>query len=356
MEYPNTFDSATQAGLKFNFCCLKNNYNTNCKLKNTQIRSTNIPLEPENICTIDNSSKTNIYNAYYSSGFNRKSWFDTIDCSIINDSNLNPDINNLKCFDDLFTLKCMTSDINGIIDYTKGKIFSQDIKGCIFNMPLLKFFSTSFSAEISNIDFIIDLNTYIDSANLLEGFIFSIYAYDSGNVDITNNLSFDFKTLKLTVPKAFQSQMFPGSNVIYLFNLKMIDAYERYSTNFISITLKLNKCPKFSKQSPINDIYYNSNLNSYVVYDISNISNSILSSYTQALTIIKNPQLKNPPYFVFSNNSKIEIKWQSSDKNVYIPDLTVTIRLSLTCPGLTENTFDYVLTYKEELLNIGNNI
>ena len=97
---------------------MKNNYKTNCKLKGTPILNNHIENQPENTCTIDNLSSTNLFTSDLDITFKRKSWFDTITCTEISDNSLKAENNQMFCYDDLFTVICQSSDWAGVPSFS----------------------------------------------------------------------------------------------------------------------------------------------------------------------------------------------------------------------------------------------
>jgi hypothetical protein len=330
---------------------LKNNYKTNCKLKGTPILANNVPNQPENTCVIDNKSTTNIFTSDLDSTFNRRSWFDQIICSEINDVSLKAENNQMFCYDDLFTIFCQTSDWGGFPSYSTyetQKIFKHNIKGCIFNMPLLKFIKTNISIEIFlDKDISTDLDSYIDLANLNEGFIFIAEAYDSSNKKIeeiylkTNNILF--------IPLIYLNKILINpTNTNFIFTVRLRDAYERESANILKIELKLNTCMKF-KQGMLSKkfTYHKDSRNIFKIFDTNEPQYNIMDIYTRKLKIIESPQMNFPPYLKFNDFFKIELWWETMVLNVYSPSPTVIVKLSLDCPNWTEYTFDLIMEYSD---------
>lgn len=332
---------------------MQNNYKTNCKLQGTKILDNQIDKQKENTCIVDNSSSTNIFTSNLDATFKRKSWFDIITCDKISDNSLKAENNQMICHDDLFTINCQTSDWKGVPSfntYETQHIFKYNIKGCIFNMPLLKFIKETLTIEILlDKDITVDLDSYIDFANLNEGYIFKIEAYDTNNsnkkieeiVLKTNNILFiplDFLKQKLINP----------SNLKFFFTVKLLDAYERLSENHLSVELKLNTCMKF-KQGLLTKkfTYYKDVKNIFKIFDSNEPEDNIMDTYTKKLKIIESPQMKLPPYLKFNDNFKIEIWWKTMRKNVYSPSPTVIIKLALDCPNWTEYTFDLIMEYSD---------
>jgi hypothetical protein len=312
--------------VRFSFCCLYSTVSSlTCRLTNT-ISVTPASSTPEWGCNFDPSAN----NYFISSAGLTKSWFDGITCNPINDPALDPGLNQVMCHDDLLQIKCMPSLPSGVDNYGTSKIFTQGVQLCISNVPQIKFKTTNAVLQFIGTSVKFNFKDYVDISNLLEEFIYSFKVNDSNMVDISGNLTIDLTNGDVTFPITYLTSVFTGSVTSATFSLTLIDAYERNSYNSLTINISTNSCPVFIMPSPYSlGNWIEQYTNEYILFDTSNTSINIISSYDSTIFIDKGPQLYLPAALVFTPNSLIKLVWTAPASTTY-PN-KVTIRISYPC-------------------------
>ncbi len=165
-----------------------------------------------------------------------------ISCNAITSGSTNdPGYNNLKCYDDFFTLTCPTTyTINGS---NMGTTAKQNIRLCLTNIPRLTFL-TELSGPVLQVDPNTDINTdifpYIDMGTLLPGLIYTVknnspYSNKSNHIykNSFHDQHFDFICLNNSCSRCSNLLSYRNGNNCYYFHPRRC-LWEKFFKHFES--------------------------------------------------------------------------------------------------------------------------